>query len=175
MTLIRFVPLATFALALLTGCSDKAGSYPSLNVRPIEKLAKEMIDEPVPAAVAPVAPSPSNPETIARIMDLVATAEKGAADFAKALGEARTKAKGVAAAQGSEAWVAAQLALTRVEAARAPVQSALAGLDEQRRIVLMGPPSQDAPALEEAVARVEAIDVRQARDLDALRGSLTPR
>jgi hypothetical protein len=76
---------------------------------------------------------------------------------------------------GSEAWVAAQLALSRVEAKRAPVGAVLAELDEERRTLLLGPESADTDALERASAQVETLDAAQRQEMTQLSDRLTPR
>ena len=67
------------------------------------------------------------------------------------------------AAIGSDAWTAAQLAVTRLEAARGPVAKALGDLDAERTSG-----DTDLPALEAAVAQVTAIDERERRQLAAI-------
>jgi hypothetical protein len=169
---IVFAPTVLATLALLSGCAD-AGTYPSLNPRPIELKAKEMLNEPAPTA--PVL-APSNPALLAKIAGLVGQARDSDAAFRTALNEARSVvAAGAGKPGGSEAWVAAQLALSRVEAKRAPVGAVLAELDEERRTLLLGPESADTDALERASAQVETLDATQRQEMTQLSDRLTPR
>jgi hypothetical protein len=114
--------LAAFAL-FLSGCAGAPQSYPSLAKRPIESA-------PVAEAAPPAAPAAADPALRQEIDRNVAQADKGAAAFDAAYAKAD---KAVAAARGSavssDTWVAAQVAISALEAARNDSVSALASLD----------------------------------------------
>ena len=155
-----FSPIALLSLA----CCANGTVYPSLAPRPIEKLS---LSEP--AAPPPAAPR-ANPALAARYAEIVATAKKGDADFQQEAGLAHAAAaKGGHAAIGSDAWIAAQQAATRLEAARTPVTKARADLDAERTSGEF-----DAAALDAAVAEVNAIDTHEREQLDGVTKLLGP-
>jgi hypothetical protein len=154
-----FIALAPFSALLLGACADP-GSFPSLAPRPYEK-----------GGTAPVAPAEaikaSDPALLARLNASVARAEAGQGAFATALDAAHSAMAG-AGPRGSEAWIEAQMAVSRLERTREAAQGALADLDQEKRVMLFGPPSPDLPALEAAMARVSAIDGEQLAAVTAL-------
>ncbi|MDO7835267.1 hypothetical protein Q4610_09405 [Sphingobium sp. HBC34] len=115
--------LLTALALLLSGCAGAPQSYPSLAKRPIESA-------PLAEVAPPPAPAPADSALSAEISRHVAQADKGAAGFDAALARAD---KAVRAASGtsvsSDAWVAAQVAISALEAARNDSVSALASLD----------------------------------------------
>ena len=148
-----FIALAPFSALLLGACADP-GSFPSLAPRPYEK-----------GGTAPVAPAEaikaSDPALLARLSAAVTRAEAGQGAFATALDAARKATAASNGQQASEAWIEAQMAVSRLERTREAAQGALADLDQEKRVMLFGPPSADLPALEAAMARVSAIDGEQ--------------
>ena len=118
----RTAALLLAGFLTLTGCSDRSG-YPTLAQRPIERPAP-----PVAAAPAPAAADVARDAQAAVLADQAA---QGDAAFAKtADGACRTIATGLRASEGSEAWVAAQQALSALDAARGPVRAAAAEIDK---------------------------------------------
>jgi hypothetical protein len=148
------------ALAL-TGCSDTAGGYPSLQPRPVEQLS---FAEPQRAAPPPAV---ADPAAIARFAPMIERARKADDVFRQALkAESGALARGRKAATGSDAWGIAQQSLSRVETARGPVQRILSDLDAARN----APPTETSTG--EALAAAQAFDEVQAIDrseTDALR------
>lgn len=112
--LLSLLPLAA------AGCAT-GGDFPSLAPRAIEQLSFE---EPIKVD-PPVAPDPS---LLGRANALLAEARAGDAAFEIALGQAQQRARG-AGPTGSDSWVQAQEAISRVEAARLRTTTALADLD----------------------------------------------
>jgi hypothetical protein len=110
------------ALAPLAGCAH-GGDFPSLMPRPAER--ETSFEEPVrtPVTVA------SDPALLHQVATLESEGRAGAAEFEAAYGPA-TAAAGRAGAAGSDAWVVAQEGLSRVEAARDRLTTALAALDQ---------------------------------------------
>jgi hypothetical protein len=159
---------AALALALPLAACASEGPFPSLAPRAVEK-------EEAPVQAAPPAPVAADPRLAALLAELRARAREGHNQFQGALpGVERAAAS--AGAAGSEAWVEAQLAVSRLEAARAPVVSALAELDA----LLLARSNQAAPtndadlaALQAAVAEVQAMADRQDSDIDRLAASLS--
>ena len=163
------VLLSSLALLMLAGCAERSG-YPSLNPRPIELRSQAMLGEPAPVAAQM---SASQPKVVARINSFVAEAQQAATAFDRILAtEESTIRSGMHAAMGSEDWVTAQVALSRVERERGPVQAALAGLDAESRTMMTNGASADQAALDASIARVEAIDQAQS---DALKPFITLR
>jgi hypothetical protein len=136
---------------LLTGCAAQ-GEFPSLAPRPIE-LGTGQASTPVAAT-----PSlPSDPRLLARVNEAVTLATTGMAAFDAALSSARSAANASDGNRGSERWIAAQMALSQLERMRSPAATAMADLDDARRVLLSGTPSVDVPAIETAWAKVQDI------------------
>jgi hypothetical protein len=159
----RAPPLALAAALLLSACAAP-GTFPSLAPREAERLY---------AAGDPLQTTPEAPDRAAiaeQIGAVSATAGDGNAAFQRELAAAQPLAAR-AGRSGSESWIAAQQAISRVEAARATTTRALADLDqfasEQAR---MGPLSiADFGRLKAAVARLQAQADRQQQAIDRLR------
>lgn len=114
-------PLAMFGLA---ACAVAETNPPSLAHRDVEGI----LDQPM-RAIAPAA-SANDPALASRIGELVAQAEVGQRDFAAALPSAQSavqRARG--AARESEAWIAAQLAISALDGTRSETTTALGELD----------------------------------------------
>ncbi|MBA2935917.1 hypothetical protein HZF05_17700 [Sphingomonas sp. CGMCC 1.13654] len=117
---------ATF-VAALAGCSAPSGSYPSLAPRPIEQVSLAEPSHPAPPATV------ADPAAVQHYAPLIEQARTADADFRRVLEEERgALGRGRGAAEGSDAWVAAQVSLSRIETARGPVAKALADLDVAR-------------------------------------------
>jgi hypothetical protein len=115
-TLAIVIPLLAAA-----GCAAP-GPYPSLAPRPAEKAYAAGEDERQPT------PQPDDPALAAEIDRLAGEAKGGAAAFDAALPAAEAAAT-AAGGVGSDSWVEAQQALSRLESARARTTAALADLD----------------------------------------------
>lgn len=120
-------PLLPSLALLLAGCTPApGGSYPSLAKRPIEGGG------PVANAPAPSLPSApmSDPALDSEVSKLELQAQAGSAAFDKAYPDAERRARAASpSAVSSEAWVAAQTAISGLESVRNDSVSALAGLD----------------------------------------------
>lgn len=156
-------PLLLSPILLAAGCMADQGSFPSLAPRPIEQI--DLSAEP---SAAPAAAQAQDPAQASFVAGLLAQAEEGERGFAAAVAEAEPAIRAAAgAASGSERWIEAQIALSRIQAARAPLADALRALDERR----LG--SSD-PALEAAFARISAMDAAQTKRLDELQAMVAP-
>jgi hypothetical protein len=157
------LPLALLAIAPTLGGCAVDGRYPSLSPRPIEDIS---LAEPTPP---PVPKGTPESQAAARYAPVVEKARAADVDFNHALEAARPAlTAGRGAAQGSDGWLAAQAALTRVEAARDPVTAALADLDAARNGDAPRADSGIAAAVAQAYSAVQAIDAEEARALTAL-------
>jgi hypothetical protein len=159
---------AFLAALMLAGCSNPAGSGPSLAPR-----SAESIDPRVPV-VSNAVPQPVNADLAGRLADLIAAARRGEGAFNQAIGEARRLAAGAGRAQ-SEGWIVAQQALSAAVAARAPTTRAIGDIDAIAAAALArqgGLAPADLAAIEAAAAEVGAIDRRQAEAIDALQARL---
>jgi multidrug resistance efflux pump len=168
MSIRRFIP--TVAL-LLSGCAGAHESYPSLARRPIETAPIAEVTTPAPVVVA------VDPKLAAEIAQLKVQAEKGRAAFDTAYARAE-KLTGAAAgaAVSSDAWVAAQQAISNLEAARNDSISALASLDtlyvERTKAVADGKAQGGTEAID-AVRTVVLANVDGQNDrVDGLKGRL---
>jgi hypothetical protein len=169
----------TLPLTLLVGmtaCADQ-GDFPSLAKRPIESQSSAATSPLPPRVIQPVQPSlPIAASTVSRLADAVQRAESGAVDFQAALPAAQNAvAKARSAAFGSETWVAAQMALSALERAHAPVQIALADVDDESRIVFEQQPNADHAPLDEATARLSALSAGQNATIAGLISQLRSR
>ena len=149
---IRPILLPSAALLVLAGCGAQV-SAPTLAPRAVEK---QPIDMPVTSATEPE--GPADAALVAKIAPLVASAEAGD----KAFSEQRARTAAVVAraagtAQGSEAWVAAQEAVTALASARGPVRDAAGAVDALRIDPANAAPGNRA-AIDTAAARIEAIE-----------------
>lgn len=119
-------PLKAAAPALLiaslaAGCAAP-GDFPSLQPRPIERALAEADAAPDPV------PAPADAETVAKAESLLAEVRAGGREFEALLPETRRRVAS-AATSGSDSWIEAQQALSRLEATRAETVKALADLD----------------------------------------------
>jgi hypothetical protein len=163
---------ASFALALyawsLTGCAA-SGSFPSLAPRPIEQAAAAQ-----PATTPMVVIAPSDPARVARVLALVEKAQAAVPDFNSALAAAQA-AVGGGKTTGSDGWIAAQVAVSRLERMREPVGTILSELTVEQRKLLMGPESDDRAMLDAAFDQVSGLDQKQAGAVRELLAKLSGR
>lgn len=148
------IPVSIAVLASLAGCAGTRDGFPSLAPRPIERVA---IEEPV-VPQDQSAPVIADPAEDAGIAAQLAAAEAAQGQFSTEAAAAR-RAVGAAAGQpvGSEAWVAAQQALSRLDQRRSAVMAALANLDA----MMVAAGGAASPALGNAWMRVSEIDESQ--------------
>jgi hypothetical protein len=155
-------------LALLLAACAAEGDFPSLEPRAVERELAQTDPAPPP-------PLADDPALAGRVAELAAEARRGEAEFEAALPAARSAVAGAGAA-GGEAWIEAQQALSRLEAARGATVRALADLDalalaEANRTSLSG---ADLERLRAAVAALQAIANRQHDEIAGLRARLSP-
>ena len=168
--------LSTLAL-LLSGCvglpADNGGAYPSLARRPIERREMD-----VPEA-APVQPPAESVDRVleARVAKLSSQAAAGSSAFERDYAAARDAARAASSsAVSSEAWVAAQTAISTLEASRNDSVSALASLDtlyvERANAIADGKVADGLDVIDAARRRaLETVDSQNDR-LDALKAML---
>ena len=157
--------LAAPAFALLVSCAAQ-GSFPSLAPRPIERaLAEETLRTPSETIAAD-----ADAKLVEQVAGFVAEARGGQSAFAAALPGARASAAASGDA-GSENWIEAQQAISRLESARAPTVAALAELD---RLAVVRVGTADMAPIIAALDQVRAIADDQERQIGLLRESLSP-
>ena len=152
------------ALCTTGGCSSPKLAPPSLAPR-----AAEAIDPRLPVERALVV-RPVTAGLTGRIAELLAEARSGEAAFRSALGPAQRAAAAAGPAR-SESWIAAQLALSALEAARAPTTRALGDIDALAGADIMarnGIGADDLAAIQQASAEAGALDAAQRAALAAL-------
>jgi hypothetical protein len=167
-----FAFLALVAIAPLDA-QAATRAFPSLAKRPAE--SGDRLAPPSPVQSAPAA---SDPALVGTVAELAGKAMAADAAFAAELGKGRSAVTAAAgAAAVSEAWVAAQIAISATDAARYESVAALAGLDTLHVDHLAGTDSArvaaDLAAIDPARARVLAMVDAQTDALDGLRASLT--
>ena len=147
-------------LVAMAGCTGPRSGYPSLAPRPIEQMS---LAEPTRPAPPPAAESPA---AAARYAPVIAQAHEADVAFRRALDDERgALTRGRSAATGSEAWTAAQQALSRVETMRGPVVRALSELDAARDADITHSDSGEAIAAANAFEQVRQIDEAEAAAL----------
>jgi len=146
---------------VLAGCVSQ-GPFPSLALRPAER--EDWTEAPVRTAPA-VADDPALRQRIAALRD---EAQAGERDFAADL-PAAERAAARAGPEGSDSWIEAQQAISRVEAARGRTGAALAELHQLQLERSSRPTSAgDSTLLEAATDSVEALADRQRQRIDRL-------
>jgi hypothetical protein len=161
----RFAPFIPLIL-LASGCATE-GDFPSLAPRPVEQLSFEepiKVDPPVAA----------DPALRGQTNALLARAGEGDRAFENAYAEALPRVR-AAGPTGTDSWIQAQEAISRVEAARIATTTALAELD------LLIADKSDEPVndaiwaeIEVARTRAQAVAADQSRRLDSLKASVGP-
>jgi hypothetical protein len=163
----RAAPLlpACLLACLLAGCAT-GGEFPSLAPRPVEQLSFEepiKVDPPVAA----------DPTLSARAGALVAEARAGDRQFEQAYARALPLVRAAGPA-GADAWIQAQEAISRVEAARIGTTSALSDLDLLIAEQSDDPTNESVWAdLQAARQAAEALVADQRRRLEGLKGSVS--
>jgi hypothetical protein len=157
----RFLALAALLAAGLAGCVSQ-GPFPSLAPRPAEQ--EDWTEEPVHAAPVVADDATLRP----RIASLVAEAREGERAFAADLPAAR-RATALPGPEGSDSWIEAQQAISRLQAARGRTDDAAAEL-HQMRLARSGQPTSaaDLAALDAAIEQVGTIAERQQREMDRI-------
>ena len=161
---------ALFSIIFIAGCASSVDS-PSLAIRPSEATAT--IDAARPAVVAtPIIVAervPLDAATIARVQTSIAAARASVAPFAKATEPARAAvASAVGATVSSEPWVAAQVAISRLERTREASANALAEVDGLRRELVESGKNFDRDAFAAMQNIVAEIDSEQRAQVAAL-------
>jgi hypothetical protein len=156
----RIALLAAMSGALLAGCVTE-GPFPSLAPRPDERLS---IEEPV--REAPVVAD--DPALRTRIAALIGEARQGDRSFDADYGAAARAAAGAGPA-GSNGWIAAQQALSRIEASRGRTSDAATELHQlalERADQAMS--AADREALDGAIAEADRLVAGQQARIDRL-------
>ncbi|MDQ0836769.1 hypothetical protein [Sphingomonas faeni] len=157
--------LSLFALLAVAACSKDTTAYPSLGLRPVEKLG--FAEPEVKTAVA--TPDPALDTDIVAIAGKLDAISTGfTRDAAKAEVLART-ARG--AAVGSDAWLAAQTALAGLDDWRAQ-SSALVTDVEQRATDRAAKLQAEYPALTVIRDKAQAENDRQGATIARIQASL---
>jgi hypothetical protein len=171
-TSIRYKMLACLPLILLITACAKVDDYPSLAKRPFETGGVDIGHAPAVSAPA-IASDTALP---ARLAGIVARARGGEAAFTSEYSIAErlvTAASG--SSPGSDAWVGAQLAITRLEPLRSPAQSELVAMDDESRKLISGVSDTDQARIEAARATVLQISEAQTAQVQRLIARLKTR
>lgn len=168
---------ALLPIIAVTGCSSLLDS-PSLAIRPSETAAA--VDAARPAVAAtPITIAervPLEPAMIARLEKSISAARASVAPFVKAAEPARSAVAGAAgAAVSSEPWVAAQVAISRLERTREASANALAEVDALGRELVASGKNYDRDAFAAMQTVVAQIDADQRAQVSALLRQLKSR
>jgi len=158
--------LAALALLAASACAPE-GPYPSLAPRPIEKAMADSEELPAPTPISDDAGLPARLETLA------AQARRGQADYQAALSEAQ-EAAAKAGPSGSDSWIVAQQALSRLEAARATTTTALADIDSLAMAEASAKPLSpaDQERIDAAIREARALADRQQSEIVKLQAQI---
>ena len=116
---------ALLLVPLLAACASPDGAYPSLAIRPAERASGTLAPPPTPY-VPPPTPAP----VLGRLEQLAADAASAHRTFLAEAPAARSAvAAASGAAEGSDGWARASVALAGLESARSKAMIALADLD----------------------------------------------
>jgi hypothetical protein len=162
MMILRLSCLALFLAS--SGCAG-SGDFPSLAKRPFE-------DGTAVAAPAVVPLEASDAARLSRIARALSLANGGRSAFETEY-DAAQRAVAASGSAGSESWINAQLAISRLEPLREPAQTALANIIDEQRKLATGAASSDANAVAAAVAQIESIRNDQADKSDRLLARIT--
>lgn len=158
---MRSPALVAALLLCLAGCVSR-GPFPSLAPRPAEQ--EDWAEEPVHTAPAVA----DDAALRTRIAALNADARDGGRAFEADVAAAE-RATAHPGAEGSDSWIEAQQAISRLEASRGRTMDAAAEL-HQLQLARTGQPTSatDLAALDAAVEAVNAIAARQQREMDRI-------
>ena len=161
----RFALIVSSA-GLLAACAP-AGSFPSLAMRPEERLVS--VGEPR----RPTVEAPADAGLRQRAAALLSEGRAGQSQFDADL-PAAERATRNPGRMGSDSWVSAQQALSRLEASRSQTTTALAALDQltTERADLPTNPADQA-FLVEALAELERVAAAQQSRIDGLRSRVS--
>lgn len=163
---ISHLSLISAAALALSGCGAEIHA-PTLLPRTVEK---QPIDLPV--AEASEAQTPLSPALQAAIAKQVDAAQAGDRDFqARRAAAEDAVAKAAGQAQGSEAWVQAQEAVTALESGRAAVRDAAGAIDALRDDPA-NRTSGNRAAIDAAAKQVAAIEQGESDAVAALTAKL---
>ena len=157
--------LGSVAAMSLAACAASDDRYPSLDIRPAERVTGTF--EPVDADPTPAPAPTASADLIGRLAALRSQATEAHADFRSAAPRARGLAAAASgSATGSDAWADAQVALADLDSARSNAAIALGDLD-----ILYVDATVDAQARSEILAAREEV-IALIRDEDAILAEL---
>lgn len=162
------------SLPVLAACSGASGGYPSLAIRDVERVSGTA--QPVaPEIQQPVAP-PVSEALDQRIARLVEQARGAHATFQNRAGSAsRTVGAGRGTRAPADRWIAAQVALSDLQALRSTAMIALADLDvmfAEERLAFSDDLSPTAQALDRARQQIGAWVEEEDRVIAGLAGQI---
>ncbi|WEK47543.1 MAG: hypothetical protein P0Y56_04420 [Candidatus Andeanibacterium colombiense] len=152
--------LALSAVSALSGCAS-AASYPSLSIRAAERVQGTFEPAPAPAYVPP---QPAT-ETLGKVGQLRADAQAAHTRFLAVAERVRTAGAGRNAAEGSEAWATAQVALGQLAGAHSETMVPLADLDGL--FAEAQNDGEDITEIEQARSAVDALVAEEDKVIDS--------
>ncbi|MFN4112755.1 MAG: hypothetical protein ACK4GD_02305 [Sphingomonadaceae bacterium] len=120
----RVLTLAV-SIAILSGCAGDGGRYPSLAMRPAERVEGTFVPAPAAITAAPMAEG-----TLGRLGDLEAAARTAHARFAAQAPAARSRVQSARGANVADnRWAEAQITLAELDSIRSEAAIVLAEID----------------------------------------------
>jgi hypothetical protein len=171
---MKRIRYGSFLPLILAGCAG-AVDAPSLAIRPSERatVVDPNVPPVVPLIIGPPPMTPLGSAATSRLSAIVDRAKASATNFETASRAARVVAGNASGASiGSDAWIAAQLEITRLERLRAPATEALAEIDSLKRELIATDQNIDQPAIDAMVAIVAKVDQDQQDSVAALLAKL---
>ena len=162
--------LALLSLVTVGGCVGTVDA-PSLAVRPVESAADvtAIKSAVVTAPVAPAAVTPLDATTTSQLNASIRAARASITPFAKAAEPARAAVANAAGADvNSDAWIAAQVAVSRLERSREASAKALAEVDGVGRDLVASGKNFDRDAFDAMKKTVAEIDADQQAQINGL-------
>lgn len=156
---LRSALLCTALFATAACAGGDTGLYPSLAPRPVERARDMLIAQATPAAPQAV----SNPDHARRLAALAAQLNAAETAFAAARDAAGAP---VQAQPGTDAWAAALVTIGRLTAAAAPTSDVIDDVATLVRDAETPPPSLEAAAARDLLARAEAVAAAQQAEIE---------
>lgn len=153
----------------MAACST-SGTYPSLAIRDVERVAGS--GTPAEGEAAPPVPAlpPASADLVTRLQGLVNVAQAADRQF-QAGRAAATRAVAAAGGVGTDTWSAASVAMAKLESSRSSGMGALADLDVLYADARGAAPNDESPsakAIADARSQVAALLDAQDQVIDGL-------
>ena len=171
--LVRTAPILSCVLPIiaLAGCASPGGSYPSLAIRDVERAQGQFESPPPQPVEVPQIPTDTSGAMGERLNALDSLATSSHQDFTRKVTAATRAARvGANAAIASDAWAAAQVAVSDLDSARSNTAITLGDLDSL--MVARAVVGEDLTAIELVRQKVIGMVEEEDRTLAQLRAKI---